>query len=182
VGVLSAVLVTLPALVWNIMIFGGPLGGYATVQSVVLDLDPGQWLLRLALILFSEHKGLFVFNPFLLGIIFLWFYRKRLENRLQFIVVALLCAELCDLALCATNPTWHGGRGFGPRYMVESLGVLFVLSAIAISHVRERFPRTTTVGLAIVAAYSITLNVFGAIGARLDSQVLVDLHQRILMP
>jgi hypothetical protein len=181
-GVLSAVFAALPALAWNITIFGRPLGGYATVRSVVFDLDPGQCLSRLGLILFSAHKGLFVFNPFSFWIVFLWFYRKRLEGRLQFIVVALLCAELCSLALCSTNPTWHGGRGFGPRYMTESLGVLFVLSAIAISHVRERFSRTSTLGFTVVALYSVALNVFGAIGARLNSPALVDLHQRMLLP
>jgi hypothetical protein len=181
-GLLAAGLAMCPALCWNIAIFGHPIGGYAVTRAVNFDWNPREWAARVLPILFSSHKGLLVFNPFLWCLVPLWLCRKRLESRLHAIVVTLLCAELCNFALCCTNPNWHAGRGFGPRYMAESLGVLFVLSAIGISHVRERFPRVTKVGVAIVAMYSVTLHVFGAIGARLDSEALIDLHQRMLMP
>lgn len=182
VGALSMTVAIAPAIVWNLVIFGQLLGGYATVESKVLDLNFVEWFSRLPLILFSCSKGLLVFNPFLCCTAFLWFCRKRLEQRYQVIVETLLCVELCNLALCGTNPTWHGGRGFGPRYMVESLGIMFVLSAISLSYIRERFPRTTTAAVVAMTIGSVTLNIFGAIGARLDSPALVDLHQRMLMP
>jgi hypothetical protein len=182
VSILAALLAVVPALAWNILIFEHPLGGYAVTRVVNFDWNVSEWLYRAILILFSLQKGLLIFNPLVFGIFFVWLFREQLESRLKLLMIALLLAELCSLALCATNPNWHGGRGFGPRYVVDSLGVMTVLSALAFHHAKERWPRSMTAACLLVSLYSIPLHIYGAVGASLPIQALVDLHQRLLMP
>lgn len=182
IGVLSGALGALPALVWNITIFGDPIGGYLAITSLNFDWNISEWASRMIPILFSTRKGLLVFNPLLFGVALIWFYRARLEHRVRVIVSLLLCAEVCNLLINATSPNWHGGRGFGPRYMVDSLGLMFVLSAISIAQIRERFPQLTSATITAIALWSIILNIFGAVGDRLGAEALAGLHQRVLMP
>lgn len=182
IGVVSGALGALPALVWNITIFGNLIGGYATTMSLTFDWNLSEWASRVIPILFSARKGLLVFNPLTLGCAFIWFYRARLEHRVRVVASLMLCAELCNIAINMTNPNWHGGWGFGPRYTVDSLGLMFVLSAISVARIRERFPSLTSAAITVIALWSVTLNIFGAIGDRLGTHALLTFHQRMLMP
>ncbi len=86
-GVLALVLGASPGLVWNLMLFANPLGGYGaiSVDREFVNLSPGDYLHRLWLILFSFRRGFLIFNPILFGLFLsisaLRTYRQRERER-----------------------------------------------------------------------------------------------------
>jgi hypothetical protein len=133
-------------------------------------------------ILFGGHKGLLVLNPLLAGLFLAPLALPALDRRYRAVLAPLLVSILCNLLLCSTNPSWHGGRGFGPRYMLDGLGIAFVLSGVGIANAANHLPRVAAGLVGIAGAYSVVLNLFGAIGSRLRDPWLVELHQRMLLP
>lgn len=178
----SACVGVLPGLAWNLALFGHPLGGYAVTPVEVFDADPAACAGRAWLILFGWHKGLITMNPLLVGMFLAPLAIPTLVPRYRKALSPLVFAMACSLLLCSTNPSWHGGRSFGPRYMLDGLGVGFVLAAVGIAHAAARFPRLTASTAGFAGVCSLGLHIFGAIGARLQHPWLVELHQRWLLP
>ena len=182
IAVASACTGILPGLVWNLSLFGEPLGGYAVTSAPVLNAEPIACAERVWRILFGGHKGLLVLNPLLAGLFLAPLALPALDQRYRTVLAPLLVSILCNLLLCSTNPSWHGGRGFGPRYMLDGLGIAFVLSGVGIANAAKHLPRVAAGLVGIAGAYSIVLNLVGAIGSRLRGPWLVELHQRMLLP
>ncbi len=182
VAACSFVLGVLPALMWNLTLYGHPLGGYAVGDVSNFDWSFIEWARRFGLTLFSTRKGFLSFHPFLLFIVLAPFALGRLDKSSRIVVTVLLVLELSNIILCSTNPNWHGGRGFGPRYTLDGLGVAFILSGLGVAFGSARWPSATTVVAVLVGLFSLALHVFGAIGARLSDAGLVALQQQMMLP
>jgi hypothetical protein len=170
-----------PAIVWNLLVFQHPLGGYALVYQKVVSTDLGALLKRVMLILFSPHRGLLVYNPLLIGAVIAPLHLSRFnEIERRIIVISLLVASVY-LFFCATNPTWHGGTSFGPRYMLDCLTVLAVPSAIFYAHTLPQSSHGFKVLCVVLALFSICIHLFGVFGGAQGSSGEVLYHE-ILNP
>lgn len=181
-AITACLLGALPALVWNIAIFQNPLGGYIGVEVPTFDITIDQCFRRLSLILFSHERGLVVFDPLMVVGLLSISACLSLDTRKRVVMMSMLSAECGYLLLCSTNPSWHAGRCFGPRYMLDGLGVAFALFGVVVSCSTRTYPRLTAWFVVLVGMYSIALNTFGAIGADVSSPVLRGMHHRILLP
>jgi hypothetical protein len=181
-AVIGCALGLLPGVMWNVAVHGHLLGGYVVTPISSFDWHAENWLSRLGPMLLSPHKGLLIFNPLLLGVACCIVTLRRLEARTRMVVGTLLIAALCQLLLCLSNPNWHGGRGFGPRYLVEDLAVWFLLAAIGIDSVSSRFPQVSRCVVILVGAYSLVLHMFGAIGGRVDEPTIRGIHESMMLP
>ncbi len=182
-GVLALVLGASPGLVWNLMLFANPLGGYGaiSVDREFVNLSPGDYLHRLWLILFSFRRGFLIFNPILFGLFLSISALRTYRQRERELLSAMLVGMVLQILLCASYPAWDGGRCFGPRFMLDGLAIAFILAAIGIAHTQRRLHNLTYGVVAVVGVFSIILHVFGAIGSRLTVPSLVELHKQLLL-
>jgi|GEM_PF-4147694 len=172
----------LPVVLWNVVLFQHILGGYLHVKNKLVEFKLSESITRLKQILFSYHRGLLVFNPFLLFIP--WAYRplQGLPRRQRIVFAALAACIVGHYLLCSTNPEWHGGYTFGPRYMLDVLAPAFLLAGIGFSVIHSKVPRLATISIMLIAAASATLHLFGVLGDQLPSTELNALYRRFLMP
>lgn len=78
---------------------------------------------------FSPSRGLFIYSPFFLLVLFggIWAGR-RLKHRMLFALCALwLTLQVISVAL---TRQWHGGFSYGPRLLTDALPALVLMTAI----------------------------------------------------
>lgn len=126
---------------------------------------PGGDALRQLLI--SPHRGLFVSAPVMLlapwgAVKWLLGGTRKAEG------VAALCIVLLFLLMNASFNAWHGGNGYGPRYLIPALP--FACLPIALVLARFRL----TAGLAAISALLMLIAV------TVDPQVSADQRQPLL--
>jgi hypothetical protein len=155
-----------PAIIWNYLLWGSVLGGYGAVLHKVVDADGGAFLLRLWQILFSPYRGFFFYNPLTLLAFGAVTTIRSFDPKKKAIFISIGLSCLLHLVLCATNPTWHGGLSFGPRYMLDILAPLFLCVGIGLEAViRSRlFPVLSRGIVLIFAVYSVAIHLLGAKG------------------
>jgi hypothetical protein len=78
---------------------------------------------------FSPNKGVFVFCAFLLLIFALPWLWKQLPAFLRSFVLAMLIGSALHMVLIACLNGWYGGWGWGDRYMLPLLPVLWVAAS-----------------------------------------------------
>lgn len=110
-------------LTYNLGIVGNAFGAYALVSSdglrTYLDRNPVDGFLGL---LFSPARGLFVFSPFLL---FLLFYARRVFRDPASRGLALVGAAAVILQVIGYGfGDWRQGVSWGPRWMTDALPIL----------------------------------------------------------
>jgi hypothetical protein len=136
--------------------FGSLRGGYAT-----LDASRGQMLghnvggLAGLLGLAFSNRGLFVFSPVLLLVAAHAWRRDVLPGARP-----LLVAYLASLWLHGTFEDWPAGYGYGPRYAMQGLPILFVAIAPTTAALWRRPWGRAAVALAV--GFGIGLQVIGA--------------------
>jgi hypothetical protein len=158
------------------------MGGYLHVKNKLFELWLPECLVRLRLILFSLHRGLLVFNPFLVFIPAA-FGPLRVAPRNRLIVLAALGAcILSHYLFCSTNPEWHGGYTFGPRYMLDVLAPLFLFAGIGFSAMHARFPKSAKIVFALIVILSTTIHLFGVLGDRVPFVDLNGFYRGMLVP
>jgi hypothetical protein len=144
------------ALAYHAACFGGPLTtGYALQNpefragaGALLGVFEAPTLGRLAAILASPFRGLFVTSPvLLLGAVGLVVLCRRRETRPEGLLAAAVV--LFFLAFNVSFNGWFGGWAIGPRYLAPALPFLALPLVVAF----RRRPRTT----AALAALSIVL-------------------------
>lgn len=172
----------LPALLWNLTFFQHVLGGYSQPKNDLFDLTPWDCLHRIGLIIASPQRGLLVFNPFLAFLAVSFVGIRTLADTQRRIMVATWAGLVCHLLICATNPEWHGGYTFGPRYMLDVLAPSFLLAAIGFNAIYSRRPGLAKMSLALIALTSIALHVFGVLGDRLPHEGLRMRYRQLLIP
>jgi hypothetical protein len=152
-------------LLYNLAVFGTPLGGYAKINADVAARQhvAGVWTPRilegLAGLLVSPSRGLLIFCPFLLaGFAGLTVALVRPAwSRFR----PLAWGTLAHLALFSGYAVWWGGMGFGPRYLAEILPLLVILVAPVAGTLRQRAPLGTAFALLLLA--SVLLHTLAAV-------------------
>ncbi len=119
-------------------------------DSLALNGNPVTGLLGL---LASPNMGLFLFAPVLLLALFVFKMRHTLPARQKQLLYAALASAVCYLLMIAHMKNW-GHFGWGPRYMVPLLPVLFFAAAPALQWMWQH-ARRTAVPLLVI---SILLN------------------------
>jgi len=135
-------------LYYNLTVVGAITGAYQLVGHADLffahDMSSG-----LAGLLFSPTRGLLVFSPFLLFLVFTWKYlpREPAERGLTLAMIAGVIAEI----LLYSKIDWRAGVSWGPRFLTDFLPMLIWLLApiVGALHRRGRACFVTAVVIAI---------------------------------
>lgn len=175
-------LALLPTISWNVILFQHVMGGYLHVKNKLFELWLPECLVRLRLILFSPHRGLLVFNPFLVFIPAAFGPLRELPRNRLIVLAALGACILSHYLLCSTNPEWHGGYTFGPRYMLDVLAPLFLFAGIGFSAMHSRFPTSAKTVFALIVILSTTIHLFGVLGDRVPFAELNGFYRGMLVP
>lgn len=141
---------------YNLVFFSSLAGGYADFEVInPVHLQPRWPTLETVGGLLVSNRGLLVFCPFLLALLA---WRRPPGRRLEEAAV-LAAAWGLNLVGYAAFIFWHGGYCYGPRYLTDSLPVLFFFLAPALERCRGWLARLVF-GLAVV--YSVLLQAIGA--------------------
>ena len=120
--VLPAAAVGLAFALYNVAVFGQPLGGYPLlIRDGFFDHSV---LSGLAGLFFSPGKGLFVFSPVLLFLFARPFVAGPPEDRRLDLCLA---AGSAALLFVLARADWRGGFCYGPRFLTDLLPVFFWL-------------------------------------------------------
>lgn len=111
------------ALAWNVVHFGNVLGGYGVVFLSSDRMIHGAGLAGVAGLLLS-NRGLFVFSPFLFGLLAYRHDRARLPG-----TTLLLVCYVVSIWIHGRAWDWWGSYCYGARYTLHGLPVLFVALA-----------------------------------------------------
>ncbi len=147
-GAVGAALLT-----FNLVAFGDPRGGYATVA-----MPFGSPLRGLAGVLFSPARGLLVYFP--LALLALWaLARRRSVADVDGSTLALAAGCLLQLALIASWGNWWGGVSWGPRLLTEIQPLLLLLTLPLLA----AGARVWTIVFVVFGAWSAALQGVGAL-------------------
>lgn len=137
-------------LLWSKLVFGSWLPIYYSAARLGVDRGPG-WVALLG-VLFSSGRGLFVYGPTAVLLLFLprWLWRRPL---------AWLCLGWIGLHLTVVlrGTVWWGGDAFGPRILTELMLAFFLLTLLAW---RQNCQQPAVVRQRLAAAY-LVLGLFG---------------------
>jgi hypothetical protein len=111
------------ALAWNVVHFGHVLGGYGVVFLSSDRVLHGAGLAGIAGLLLS-NRGLFLFSPFLFGLLAYRHGRVRLPG-----TTLLLVCYAVSIWIHGRAWDWWGAYCYGARYTLHGLPVLFVALA-----------------------------------------------------
>jgi hypothetical protein len=128
----------------------------------------------LAAILISPSRGLIVFVPQIIIVVFLvvWHWRDLPHRRLAVLAIAVVLAEAVTISVW---PRWWGGASFGPRLLTDTIPWFMLLAILGCSALLRyctgegnRLSRTTyknsVVSLGVVlTCVGIAINAIGAI-------------------
>jgi hypothetical protein len=112
----------LPSLVYNFVVFGSPMGGYAAFSHSPAGFGLFQGAAAPLAMLASPGKGLFAFSPFLLLLAV-----PRADQAPRAMPVALsrwLFAALAAQLALFSFVDWDGGACYGPRFLLDGLPIL----------------------------------------------------------
>jgi hypothetical protein len=147
----------LPAVVWtgyyNLLRTGNPLKfPYTDINTFSPDLLPGG-LIRT---LFDPSRGLFLFNPLL--ILLMWYTVRACRSSLKWEIGLLIAAFVATLVRISGTEYWHGGTSWGARYYSPFLFLFGVVAAPLLLATTSVLART---GAALLAALGVTINLSG---------------------
>lgn len=107
--------------------FGSQLPAYEVKVLSYLDGSVGPGLLGT---LFSPSRGLFIFVPILVFVVYLLVrYRNELRPRLPVLAIAII---ICHLLVTSKFRHWHGGHCYGPRYATDLVPWFALLAILAL--------------------------------------------------
>jgi hypothetical protein len=131
-----AIIAGSPFLIYNLYVFGNPLGGYMPIASR-LGFNVTTFINYIGLIA-APNKGLLVFSPVLIlaviGFFLIW---NKPENRLYTVLQYFIPVILLNLAIYALFDDWFGGNFYGSRYLTAVLPVLAIGICIALDYLFE---------------------------------------------
>jgi hypothetical protein len=165
---LSGFLSGMPFLMYNILLFHNPFGGYSQIASR-LSVD-STILSHYIGLLIAPNTGLFVFTPVLILAVFgFWIIRddnKTISRFLQGSVIAMAIT----IMIYASFDDWQGGNTYGPRYLTCVLPYLVIGLCIFFNDMAKK-PRNTIVRgiIVILIAISVLVQVIGVVYYNMDS-------------
>ena len=132
--VAAALVPAVAVLFYNLTVVGALTGAYQLVGHAEhffgYDMSAG-----LAGLLFSPTRGLFVFSPFLLFLVFAWRHppRDRAERGLTLAMIAGVVAQV----LLYSKTDWRAGISWGPRFLTDLLPLLIWLLVPVVAALRR---------------------------------------------
>lgn len=121
---LAGFLSGLPFLLYNVLLFHNPFGGYSHIASR-LSLDTTILSNYLGL-LFAPNRGLFVFTPILILAVFgFWIIKNNNKPVYRFLQGSIIAMAITILVY-ASFDDWQGGDMYGPRYLTCILPFLVI--------------------------------------------------------
>jgi hypothetical protein len=136
VGGGAAVVVLLSWIVYNLIIYGKPLGTYVTVGGLGPDTFTA-YPRRLWGHLFSANRGMFVFSPILL--LTLWPLARHLRHaRLDPWLAMMAWASLVGILVRGFFFGWFGGYCYGNRYALDTAGLMLIGSGPLLARMLDR--------------------------------------------
>jgi len=152
---LSGFISGLPFLIYNLLLFHHPFGGYSSVASR-LTFDATLVSNYLGLLV-APNRGLFVFNPILI-LAFIGFWITRSDNNPSYrFLQASLIAMAGTILVYASFDDWQGGDTFGPRYLTSILPYLIIGLCIFFDHIAKTPRKNFVVAIIVIL---ITVSVF----------------------
>jgi hypothetical protein len=151
---IGGALAAAPFLVYNLAMFGRPLGGY----QLLLGSDSFRYNVPegIAALLVSPGKGLIVFAPFLLFLLKSPLAAFGPERRM--LAIVLWGAFLAQLLFYGTID-WTGGACYGPRFLTDPLPFLIVSLAPAVAGLKKP---VTKLAFGIALAFAVWVQAVGA--------------------
>ena len=121
----SAFLISLPFIYYNVHYFGSIFGGYNSLTNG-LQFD-AQALTRMAGLLISPNRGIFVYTPIIIFAILGYFKIKQISNtRIKNFFLVMGISILALLCVYGSFVIWWAGGSYGPRFLTGILPVLFI--------------------------------------------------------
>jgi hypothetical protein len=158
----SGIIAGAPFLLYNLLLFHNPLGGYAQVAPrLVLGIPTLSNYLGL---LIAPNKGLLVFSPVLILSVFgFWSILTRREKPVYRVLYWSVFAVLLTILVYALFDDWIGGLMYGPRYLTGILPVLAIGVCIFLDNVGKN-PVSNLIVSAIAALIivSVLVQIIGA--------------------
>ena len=145
----ASLLPVLALLFYNVTVVGALSGAYQLVGRADSffrhDMSSG-----LAGLLFSPTRGLFVFSPFFLFLIFSWRHlpRGRSDRALSLAMIVGVIAQV----LLYSKIEWRGGIAWGPRFLTDLLPLLIWLLAPVVVALRRPGRACFVMGVVVAIA------------------------------
>jgi hypothetical protein len=152
---------------YNVARYGDPLQtGYLPQESF-----SAIWWEGILGLLISPGRGLFLYNPVLLGVFIAIPAALRQAREEALLAVSIFVAHVL---LYGKWFMWHGGYAWGPRFLLPTLPFLVALMAPLLLRLGRRRP-LLTLGFSILTLLSGTIQLLGvAIDFRLYQEALLD--------
>jgi hypothetical protein len=115
--------------------------------------------------LLSPSRGLFIFCPVLIVVLFLVFHQWRSLKSQSLAVISLIAIGLVTLS-AASYPIWWGGNCYGPRYLTDAIPWFVLLAILGIDAMpaASRTLRAPAIAIgALLLFVSVVLNAPGAL-------------------
>lgn len=137
--------------------------GQAFPPYYLQETGTGEFLTGLYGLLLSPSRGMFVFMPYLLvtaaGAVF--FARGLKKERLFIYALVIVAVNIVTVSM---SPQWSGGRGFGPRLLVDSIPAWVLLTSLIWMHMREnssgKFRRVAGWTWLILGTFAVWINAY----------------------
>jgi hypothetical protein len=122
-----------PFLIYNLLLFGNPLGGYMPIAS---RLGFGAiTIINYIGSLIAPNKGLLVFSPILiLALLGFLITRNKKENKVYVVLQYFIPVIVANIAIYALFDDWIGGIAYGPRYLTGILPILGVYVCLTLNY------------------------------------------------
>ncbi len=169
---LAGIGIGLFGVVWNLLVFGHLIGGYAhaAVAANVFDRPLYNFSFRqftegLYGLLLSPGRGLLVFTPVaaITPIIFIFWRDANKDPCIRMLLLWLLSGALIFVSYCFFI-LWGAGWSFGPRYLTELSPIFILTTALVVDRI-ARWPLTVVfIALGIVGVLNQFAGAFGANG------------------
>jgi hypothetical protein len=150
-----------PFLMYNLLLFHHPLGGYALVASrMILGISTVSNFIGL---LIAPNKGLLVFSPVLILSVFgFWFIHDKQERPVYRVLFWSMGAIILNLLVYALFDDWIGGRVYGPRYLTGILPFVAIGVCIFLDNLKNPVSNLKKMAITVLIIVSISVQFIGA--------------------
>jgi hypothetical protein len=146
---------------YSLIHFGKPLPSYYQANRLRFDLLP----VALAGNIISPARGLFVYVPILLFVIYLLarYWKKLPNSRLAVLALAVCVVELFTVSAFANRwGDWWGGASFGPRYTTELVPWFVLLAVLGLKARSDTHNWIESIAVVLLVVVSVFINARGA--------------------
>ena len=138
--VLGALATGTPFLIYNMLLFRRPTGGYGVLLSRALEGHPlserlSSMITGVPALLLSPGKGLFIYCPFLLFLIGAPLLKFPRTGRVP---TRLFWGAFAAQVLVYSTWDWRGGWCYGPRFLTDAIPFLVLALVPAVQRLRPR--------------------------------------------